>query len=200
MITEIPQYCLRAYAMFFSKHGSRETFKQSELDWIVSQSMKKKIFSLLLRAGWIIKESRNSYKCVEPERAIKGLLEFKVPEIIKEAKKPYAFTNLSAVEIWSDYSYVQRGIEKSPYFIKVLRKDLGYWKEFFNKKNIPNYVKEGSTIGEYVILMPVNDIKSVDKEGLKVDKLNETLKTAKENEMYSYAYNYMREKYGTASA
>ena len=200
MISEIPQYCLRAYALFFSKHGSREPFKQSELDWIVSQSMKKKIFALLLNSGWIAKASRDSYRCIEPEKAVRGLLEFKVPKIIKEAEKPYAFTGLSAIEIWSDYSYVQRGMEKSPYFIKVFKKDLRYWKGFFNKRNVPNYVKEGSTIGEYVILVPVNVIKSADKDGLKVDRLNEALKTAKENEMFSYAYNYMREKYGAASA
>ena len=200
MISEIPQYCLRAYSLFFTKHSSREPFKQSALDWIVSQSMKKKIFSTLLRARWIEKASRGTYKCVEPEKAIMGLLDFKVPHVIKEASKPHAFTNLSAVEIWSDYSYIQRGIEKSPYFIKVLRKDLKYWKEFFNKRNIPNYIKEGSTIGEYVILIPVNVVKFVDKDGLKVEQLDETLKTAKSNEMYSYAYNYMREKYGTASA
>src|SRR3989338_2284260 len=152
MITEIPQYCLRAYSLFYSKHGSREPFVQNELDWIVSQSMKKKIFSLLLRSGWIKKVSRNSYKCVQPDNVIKGLLEFKVHEIIRKAKKPYAFTNLSSIEIWSDYVYVQRGIERSPYFIKVLKKNLKYWKDFFNNYNIPNYINEGSTIGEYVIL------------------------------------------------
>ena len=200
MISEIPQYCLRAYALFFSKHGSREAFKQSELDWIVSQSMKKKIFSILLKAGWIAKESRDSYRCLEPERVIKGLVEFKVADIVKEAKKPYAFANLSAVEIWSDYSYVQRGMEKSPYFIKVLKNDLRYWKEFFNKRNIPNYVNEGSTIGEYVILMPVERIDAVDKYGLRVEPLKRALTIAKENEMFYYAYNYMRNKYGSASA
>src|SRR3989338_6199182 len=200
MISEVPQYCLRAYALFFSKHGSREAFKQSELDWIVSQSMKKKIFSILLKSGWIAKESRDSYRCLEPERVIKGLVEFKVADIVKEAKKPYAFANLSAVEIWSDYSYVQRGMEKSPYFIKVLKNDLRYWKEFFNKRNIPNYVNEGSTIGEYVILMPVERIDAVDKDGLKVEPLKKTLAIAKENEMFSYAYNYMRKKHGAASA
>ncbi|MBI2557710.1 hypothetical protein HYW20_00140 [Candidatus Woesearchaeota archaeon] len=200
MIAEIPQYCLRAYSLFFSKHGPREPFRQSELEWIVSQSMKKKIFSILLKSGWIAKDSRNTYKCVEPEKIIKGLLEFKVPQVIKEAARHYAFTNLSAVEIWSDYSYVQRGIEKSPYFIKVLRKDLKYWKEFFNKRSIPNYVKKGSTIGEYVILIPVAKFNSAKKDNLKVDRLKDTLKTAKENEMYSYAYNYMRNKYGAASA
>jgi len=200
MISEVPQYCLRAYALFFWKHGLREPFRQSELDWIVSQSMKKKIFSTLLKAGWIKKESRHLYKCVEPNKVIIGLVEFKVPELIIEAKKPYSFTNLSAVEIWSDYSYVQRGVEKSPYFIKVLKKDLRYWKEFFNKSGIPNYVHKGSTIGEYVILIPAERIDSVDKGKLKVEPLNRALAIAKENEMYSYAYNYMREKYGSASA
>ena len=200
MISEIPQYCLRAYSLFFTKHGPREQFRQSELDWIVSESMRKKIFSILLRSGWIEKASRNAYKCIQPETIVKGLLEFKVPQVIRETSKPYAFANLSAVEIWSDYSYVQRGIEKSPYFIKVLRKDLKYWKEFFNKNSIPNYIREGSTIGEYVILIPTTEIKFADKDGLKVEQLNEALKTAKSNEMYSYAYNYMRKKYGTASA
>ncbi|MEK6869261.1 MAG: hypothetical protein AABX74_03475, partial [Nanoarchaeota archaeon] len=97
-------------------------------------------------------------------------------------------------------SYVQRGIEKSPYFIKVLKKDLKYWKEFFNKRNIPNYVNKGSTIGEYVILIPAERIDFVDKDKLKVEPLNMALAIAKENEMYLYAYNYMRDKYGSASA
>jgi len=197
---EIPSYGLRAYALFWARHGSREAFRQSELDWIVGQSMKKKIFSLLLKSGWIKKESRESYKCINPDNIFKGLLEFKVPEIIKDAKKPYAFTNLSAIEIWSDYSYVQRGIEKSPYFIKILKKDLEYWKHFFNENSIPNYVNEGSTIGEYVILIPANKISTAEKNGVKVEPLKESLKIAKENEMYLYAYNYMRSKYGHASA
>ncbi|MBW2984321.1 hypothetical protein KY361_04355 [Candidatus Woesearchaeota archaeon] len=197
---EIPQYGLRAYSLFYSKHGSREAFKQSELDWIVSQSMRKKIFSLLLKAGWIRKESRDTYKCIEPQKAVRGLLEFRLYDTIVHAKKPYAFTKLSAVEIWSDYSYIQRGIERSPYFIKVLKKDLRYWKDFFNKNNIPNYVNEGSTIGEFVILMPVDKIVSVRKDGLNVEPLKKTLKIAKENEMYEYVYKYMRKKYGAAAA
>ena len=200
MITEVPQFVLRAYALFYSKHSSIEQFRQSELDWTVSQSMKKKIFALLLRSGWIKKNSKDSYKCLEPKDIIKGLLEFKVPKLIKESERQYAFTGLSAIEIWSDYSYVQRGIEKSPYFIKVLKKDLRYWKEFFNKRSIPNYVNEGSTIGEYVILIPANNINAVDKEGLKVEPLKKVLVIAKENEMYSYAYSYMRNKYEYASA
>ncbi len=200
MYNEIPNYGLRAYALFFSKHGLQEEFAQSDLDWIVGQSMKKKIFSLLVNNGWIKKASSNSYKCVNPEVILKGLLEFKVSQIMKEARKPYAFTGLSAIEIWSDYSYIQRGREKSPYYIKVLKKDLGYWKSFFNKYRIPNYVKAGSTIGEFVILEPVDTLKSIEKDKVYVETLKETEKMAKENSFYAYPYNYMKKKYGTITA
>ena len=200
MINEIPQYGLRAYALFYLKHSLRETFKQNDLDFIISNSMKKKIFSLLLRNGWIKKESRDEYKCINPDIIFKGLLEFKVPNIIKKAEKSYAFTNLSAVEIWSDYCYVQRGIEKSPYFINILKKDLRYWKNFFNKYKVSYYINQGSNIGEYVILIPVNKLNYVNKDDFKVIPLKETLKIAKKNEMYNYPYNYMRKKYGKITA
>lgn len=199
MTIEIPQYGLKAYALLFSKHGVQGEFKQSELDWVVSSSMKKKIFALLLRSGWIKKHSNRTYSCTNPSDAIKGLLEFRVPEIMKRAKKEYSFTQLSAVEIWSDFSYVQRGREKSPYFIKILRKDLKYWKEFFNIHEIPNYVESGATIGEYVILIPVSKLSFEEKSGFKVDPLRETMHYAKSNDMFSYASEYMENKYGASA-
>lgn len=196
MTIEIPQYGLKAYALLYSRHNTQERFKQSELDWIVSESMKKKIFSLLLRTGWIRKNTDKTYSCVSPSDVIKGLMEFRIPNIIIKAKKKYAFTQASAVEIWSDFSYVQRGIEKSPYFIKVLSKDLKYWREFFNKERISNYTNSGSTIGEYVILIPVKKLSFQDKEGFKTDSLKETIKYAESNEIYHYSLTYMRKKYG----
>ena len=200
MYNEIPNYGLRAYALFFSRHGLKEEFSQSDLDWIVGQSMKKKIFSLLVNNGWIKKISSNSYKCVNPEVILRGLLDFKVAQIMKEAEKPYVFTGLSAIEIWSDYSYIQRGREKSPYYIKVLKKDIKYWKIFFNQYRIPNYVNSGSTIGEFVILIPVEKLESVEKDEMRVETLQETEKIAKANSFYAYPYIYMKEKYGTITA
>ena len=199
MTVEIPQYGLRAYALLYSRHGSSGRFRQSELDWIVSVSMKKKIFSLLLRAGWIKKHADGRYSCTNPSAAIKGLLEFRVPDAMRKAERDYAFTRLSAVEIWSDFSYVQRGMEKSPYFIKVLRKDLKYWKEFFNRNGIANYVGKGTTIGEFVILIPVKSLPGGEKSGFSVDSLKETMGYAKANEAYAYASEYMTRKYGEAA-
>ena len=195
MVMEIPQFCLRAYALFFLKHNVKEAFRQSELDWIVGQSMKKKIFSILLRSGWIKKENKGLYKCKSPNEVITGLFEFKLPSIIKTATKPYVFTGSSAIEVWSDYAYIQRGIEKSPYYIKILRKDLRYWKNFLNKNQIPNYLNEGTTIGEYVIFIPVRRIVSEEFNGMNVEPLKKTIKMEKDNELWRYAYNYMRKKY-----
>jgi hypothetical protein len=196
MVSEIPSFCLRAYALFFTRYGTTTTFRQSALDWIVSKSMKKKIFATLLGAGWIQKASRRTYICTSPEKAVKGLLEFKVPEIVKEAKKPYAFTGLSAIEIWSDFSYVQRGKERSPYFVKIMRKDIQYWKDFFNAHHIPNYIGKGSTIGEFIILAPVKRIEATKKDDVFVESIKKTMEMAKKNEMFAYPYKYMKKKFG----
>ena len=195
-IFEIPPYGLRAYALFYTKYGLKQEFSQKELDWIVSDSMKKKIFALLLRAGWIVKQQRNTYVCMGPEKIFQQMLAYKVPQLIKNAKKDYCFTGLSAIEIWSDYSYVQRSWEKSPYFIKVLKKDLNYWQNFFNSYKIPTYLNSGSTIGEYTILVPVEELGFEVKEDIKVEKLKATMQIAKGNNIYLYAYDYMKEKYG----
>ena len=114
---------------------------------------------------------------------------------MKNAKKKYAFTQSSAVEIWSDFSYVQRGMEKSPYFIKVLRKDLNDWKTFFNMHEVPNYVKTGATIGEYIILIPVDKLSFEEKNGFKVEPFKDTIHYAKSNGVYDYATEYMKNKH-----
>lgn len=198
-MTEVPSFALRAYALFLLRHSTTEDFSQPELGWIVSEPMRKKIFSVLLRAGWIAKTGRATYRCVEPKTIFRDMLQFRVPGIMKAAGKPYAFAGMSAIEIWSDFSYIQRSLEKSPYFIKVLKKDLSYWKRFFNANSVPNYVDKGTTIGEYVILVPVKNLISVEKYGVKTEPLRETARQASQNEMYGYAYEYMKQKYGAAA-
>lgn len=199
MITDIPPYALRAYALFYGRYGAGP-FRQSALDWVVGSSMRKKIFATLVHAGWIAKQSRAQYTCVRPEQVMQGLLEFKVPSIMRQTERPYAFTGLSAVEIWSDFSYVQRSRERSPYFIAVLRRDLPYWKQFFSKHGIPSYVKQGSTIGEFIIFVPQENIQAEEHNGMRVEPLQKTMDIARANEMYAYPYQYMREKYGSPAA
>ena len=55
-------------------------------------------------------------------------------------------------------------------------------------------------MGEYIILIPVEKLSFIEKEGYKVESLKETIRLAKLNEMYLYAYNYMRNKYKNVTA
>jgi hypothetical protein len=87
-------------------------------------------------------------------------------------------------------------MEKSPYFIKVLKSDLEYWKKFFHKTRIPTYVNDGKIIGEYVVLIPVEKIDQVQAHGISVEPRSVTMKYAKANSMYAYAYGYIQGKYG----
>ncbi|MEK6953659.1 MAG: hypothetical protein AABX01_01520 [Candidatus Micrarchaeota archaeon] len=193
---ELPNFAMRAYALVFSRHGATGRFTQRELEWAVSEPMRKKIFAILLRAGWLDKASRSEYTCVPPETAIRGLLDFRVPELLKHAPFPYALCGASAVEIWSDYSYIQRGIERSPYFVNILRTDLQKWKKYLNAGSVPNYIGKGSTIGEFVILLPVERLEFVEKNGLKVAPLKKAVKEMRGNYLYSYAFEYVKRKYG----
>lgn len=196
MYFELPYFGMRAYALLFTRFGDSRPFTQSELDFAFSSSMKKKVFSLLLNSGWITKKNRGSYLCNRPENVVRHLLDFKVPEMMKAAQKPYAFSGLSAIEVWSDYSCTQRSTGRSPYFIKVLRRDLQYWKGFFSARRVPFYLGKGTSIGEFAILLPVGRLESAVKDGLSVEPLGTAMKEARQNEMHSYAYEYMKRKYG----
>jgi len=196
MYSEIPYFGMRAYALFFSRFGTARAFGQSELDFILSEPMKKKVFFVLLKAGWLEKRGRGSYACRKPADIFAHLLDFRVPDAMKQARRPYAFSGLSAIEIWSDYAYTQRSMERSPYFIRVLKKDVAYWKGFFAGRKVPCFAGRGTAIGEFVVLLPAGSIKAVQKGGLCVEPLEEAMAEAKGNEMHAYAYRYMEERYG----
>ena len=194
----VPEYAMRAYAVLYTTYGIRESFTQAELEWVVGESMRKKIFAVLLGSGWLTKVSRRVYRCAEPGSIFSGMASFRVHDIMQEAKRPYAFTRMSAIEIWSDYSYVQRSIKKSPYHLEILRQDIAYWKGFFSERGIPSYVGEGSTVGEYVTLYPLERVQAVERHGVRVIPYRRALRMAEENELFSYAAEYMREHHAAA--
>lgn len=189
---ELPGYGLRSYAVLLNRHGTEEPFGQSDFEWIVSEPMRKKIFALLVRAGWIQKTGNRQYRCVPPEKAITGLLEFKVPAVLQKTSLPYALCGMSALEVWSDYAYIQRELSCSPYFVQVLRKDLNAWKRFLNSESVPHFVKEGTTVGEFVILVPVQKINSVQRHGFHVQPASDAVRENEDNPLHQYAIRWIK--------
>ena len=194
MTKEIPSYALRAYGLLFTKYRLRP-FSASALNWMVSEAMKKKIFWVLKESKWIEKSGSDQYVCRQPKQVFKELFEFKVPTALKQVVKAWRFIGMSAVEIWTDYSYIQRSWEHSPYFIEVEQKDIKYWKKLLSAKGIPYFMKNGSSIGEFVILMPVKKIKINIHNDANVMSIKETFEYCKENAFTEYPLAYLSKKY-----
>lgn len=196
---EIPKYALRAYGLLYTKFKAEETFAQDSLNWLVSSAMKKKIFAVLLDAGWITKVSKRTYKCATPDAIFSSLFEFKVPEILRSAKKKYYYTGMSAVEIWSDFTYMQRGWEHSPYFITIKDEDVEYWKRFLSVHGVPFFIQEGTFIGEFVILNPEKKISFDIHEGKPVEVLEKVIAFCEQNSLFEYPLEYITKKFKLAT-
>jgi len=195
MTKEIPKYALRAYALLYTKYGTDEEFTQDSLNWIVSSSMRKKIFSVLLNSGWIEKKSKRKYVCINPENILTSLFLFKVPDILKKSEKEYCYTGMSAAEIWTDFSYMQRSWEHSPYFIKIKESDLDYWKDLLSEHGIPYLTEQGTFIGEFIILKPQKKLDYSIHNDFPVDKLDDVVDFCKKNSLFEYALAYLKEKF-----
>lgn len=193
----MPEYALRCYALLYTKYGTEE-FDQGSLSWFLSEPMRKKIFHVLTKEGWLRRVGRGRYVCVQPEEAFRRQFEFKVPELMEAAGRPWCYTGASAVEIWTDFSYVQRSWEYSPYFIRVMKRDIRYWKRFFRGSDIRVFLREaGSAIGEFVVLDPVEKLGCVTYAGSSVDRLEEVVKFCEKNSStFEYPLAYLVRKHG----
>src|SRR5439155_7624424 len=84
----------------------------------------------------------------------------------------YAYAEASAVEVWTDYSYIQRSWEHSPYFVRVLRSDLDRWVSYFRIHKVKVFTSRPElAMGEFVILKPAGEFAIVTHNGLSVDPL-----------------------------
>lgn len=164
----IPEYCLKAFVLIYKEFGQINSFKSSFLDGYFSQKMKEKILHVLVQSGWIERIKRGYYRCKDISLIFSELFDFKVPKLLQQSQKDYALYGSSALEIWTEGSYVQRSREKSPYFIRIFKKDLDYWKNYFRQSGIPCYIKKGTSVGEFVIFDPVTSFKFTKKGGFKV--------------------------------
>ena len=171
MSEAVPTYAQEAYAILRSRFGS-DRFPANYLSWFVSRGMVKKTLHTLEHAGWIRRVEKGSYVCRNADEIFRSMVEFRVPRLLSEAGMKYAYTEASAVEVWTDYSYIQRSWEHSPYFVKVLRSDLDGWISYFRKHKVKVFTsKPEMAIGEFVVLNPSGGFAVEMHNGQPVDPL-----------------------------
>jgi len=197
MTEPAPTYAQQAYAILYNRFAD-EPFDSNYLAWFLSKSMVKKTLHMLEKKKWVKRVKKGSYVCVSPNEIFKSMARFRVPELLNEARMTYTFTGASAVEVWTDYSYIQRGWEHSPYFVKVQRRDTALWTEYFRKHKVNVFVKEAKpAMGEFVVLYPEERLEFEVHNGQPVDKLDEVARFCEKNiEAFEYPLGYLKKKFG----
>lgn len=197
MSEPIPTFAQQAYAILYNRFGE-EPFESKYLDWFLSKGMVKKTLYFLEKKHWIHRIQKGSYICINPESVFRSMVQFKMPKLLEEAGRKYSYTSVSAVEVWTDYSYIQRSWEHSPYFIKVLKEDVKFWIHHFRNHKITVFIgKAQSAIGEFVVLFPENQLGDEVHNGMPVEKLSEVVRFCERNiETFEYPLAYLKNKFG----
>lgn len=196
MADPIPTYAQEGFAVLYNRFAKDE-FQANYLGWFISPSMSKKILHVLEKAEWIRRVGKGRYVCIKPDDVFRSMIEFKVPDLLKEAGRKYVYTEASAAEIWTDFTYIQRSWEHSPYYVKVSKSELREWKKYFARHRVNTFVdKAGSSLGEFVIFKPQSRLSPEMHSGLPVDSLEETTRYCKKHiESFEYPLAYLKAKF-----
>ncbi len=179
-----------------SRFGS-DSFPADYMSWFLSRGMVKKTLHTLEHAGWIRRVEKGSYVCKNADEIFTSMVEFRVPGLLNEAGMKYAYTEASAVEVWTDYSYIQRSWEHSPYFVKVLRSDLDRWIGYFRKHKVKVFTSRPElSMGEFVVLKPVRAFSVEMHNGLPVDPLKSAVAYSEAHiHTFEYPLAYLEAKF-----
>ncbi len=196
MSEPVPIYAQEAYAILYNRFAS-DSFPSDYLAWFISKSMVKKALHVLEKAGWVRRVGKGRYVCVNAKDVFKTMVEFKVPRLLAEARRRYAYSEASAVEVWIDYSYVQRSWEHSPYYVKVLSSELNYWVEYFRKHRVNVYIdKAKASLGEFVVLKPQEKLTYEEHNGLPVEGLDAVVRYCEKHiDAFEYPLAYLKAKF-----
>lgn len=178
-----------------------EKFSIDQFRFTFPTSQAPKVIHDLVKKGYLERTGRGVYKAVDPEEFIQGIAAKEMDyALLEDAGKDYAFCENTAVSIWTDGYYwtgFTRGFK--PVNVAVRKRDLGFWENFFSKKGI-SYTLEGESrtlYGQVYVLHPKRQLRSVNKDGLRVIPLEDVVMFCMERELtYEPALEYLDEKYG----
>lgn len=160
-----------------------------------------KVMHDLIRLNYVNRIKRGKYRVMAPDKFVERIVgeNLKQEDILKNAMKKYAYCDNDAVNIWTD-GYYWTGFTAGfkPIHIKVLEKDINWWKNFF-RKNDAEFSRAGESktlFGLSYILHPEKRFRIEKKDGIPVIPLEEAIEFCKKNELaYRPALEYLDDKY-----
>lgn len=197
MASPVPTYAQEAFTVLRSRFADGE-FGPEYLSWFVSKNMVKKTLHVLEKAGWTRRVNKGRYVCVAPDSIFRSMVQFRVPDLLQKAGRPYAYADASAVEVWTDYRYIQRSWEHSPYFVRILRRDVRSWVEYFRANKVKVFVGAAeNALGEFVVLRPQERLQAEEHEGRPVEPLASVVRYCERYvDTFEYPLAYLKAKFG----
>lgn len=197
MVEPVPPFAQEAYAILRARFAG-DPFPASYLGRFISDAMVKKTLHTLETAGWIRRVERGTYVCVAPDEVVRSMVAFRVPDLLEDAGMPYAYAEASAVEVWSDFTYIQRSFEHSPYYVTVRREDAEAWIAHFRDHRVTVFDDEvRPALGEFVVLRPRDAVEASEHDGVPVEPLDRVVRYMEEHlDAFEYPLAYIRAKYG----
>ncbi len=184
------------YTSFENKPFTIDDFRR-----VFPSSQPTKIIHDLIQLDFMKRVKRGRYKVVQPREFVKKIVKENVGKknILTKSNKKYAFTNSTAVSIWTDGYYwtdFTKGFK--PIHVNILKDDINYWVKFF-RENDAEYVVEGENktlFGVTFILHPKTTIQIEYKDGDPVSPLKNVVGFCQENiYVYRPALEYLDKKY-----
>jgi len=184
------------YSSFENKSFTIDDFRR-----IFPSPQPTKIIHDLIQMDFMKRVKRGRYKVVQPHEFVKKIVKENVEKknILNKSNKRYAFSNSTAVSIWTD-GYYRTDFTKGfkPIHVNILKDDINYWVKFF-RENDAEYVVEGENktlFGVTFILHPKATIEIEYKDGDPVLPLKSIVGFCQENVyVYRPALEYLDMKY-----
>jgi hypothetical protein len=145
----------------------------------------------MVRKGFLEREGWGKYRVNSPKEYVEKKFNIsEAYELVKEAGLEYAFTGPDAVFFWTKGGYnVDRFFAFYPIHLKINKRDLNEWKDFFKVrgKRVHVYgepVKE-TLFGSFYILYSEFEFRAESVDGFSVTPLEETIEFCRKN-IYAY--------------
>ena len=178
-----------------------KTFTIDDFRMTFPSSQPAKIIHDLIKLDFMERIKHGKYKMIKPNEYVKKIIKenLEQDDILEKSNKKYAFTNSTAVNIWTDGYYwtdFTKGFK--PVHIYILKKDVTYWTEFFRQHDVEYVLEDGNKtlFGLTYVLYPKERFTFEIKEGNAVVPLKEIVQYCQKNiYLYRPALEYLDKKY-----
>ena len=190
----------KMYGWLYNTFGNN-TFTIDDFRMTFPSSQPTKIIHDLIKLDFMKRVKRGKYQIIKPEDFVKKIVKenLEKDDVLHKSNKKYAFTNSTAVNIWTDGYYwtdFTKGFK--PIHIYILKRDIKYWVEFFKKHDV-EYVIEGENktlFGLTYVLHPKEKFTFENKDGNAVVPIKEIVQYCQKNiYLYRPALEYLDKKY-----